>query len=134
MRRQNSMNFTITIHGEDTELTPAVQALVSALAQGNSAVKVDKPVTKSRVKPASEATVKDVTVETPAEDAEEEEAETEEVEGAIPTDVELRAKAAGIKAADRPKIKALLTEFGVTNLTAVPDGLRFEFMKRLDAI
>lgn len=54
----------------------------------------------------------------------------------IPTDVELRAKAkeVGTTAGKKAAIKALLTEYGVSNITAVPEEQRVAFMAALEKI
>lgn len=50
-----------------------------------------------------------------------------------PKPEELRAKAAQLsKAGKREEVKALLSEFEVGSVTAVPEGRRADFMKRLE--
>lgn len=130
------MSVQIIINGENA--TEAIKEL-STLAQsmGGSApiaAVVEKVAPKSKVKPASETTAKDVT---PAEKVETEEVEPDQAEEVeVITDVDLRAKAqeVGADPANKPKIKALLNEYGVSNLTAVPNAQRAEFIKRLNAI
>lgn len=126
------MQFTITITGEKNELADGLAILKAVMGEqvggGSVTAVIDKPKAV-RNTPKAVDTVKDE----PA-------AEVEQVEiagadlGEIPTDVDLRAKASTISAANRPKIKELLTEYGVANLTAVPDEQRIEFMERLNAL
>lgn len=124
------MNITLTINAETPgELREAISGLAAFGGVPATTVdKPDKPAKSNRTKPAEtppEKVEDDADQDTSNDDGDSEE---------IPTDVELRAKASGIDAANRPKIKALLTEFGVSNLTAVPDESRVEFMQRLNAL
>lgn len=129
------MQFVITITGEKHELGDGLAILKAVMGEqvggGSVTAVIDKP---KAVRNTPKAV--DHVKEEPA--AEVEQVEQVEIAGAdlgeIPTDVDLRAKASTISAASRPKIKALLTEYGVANLTAVPEEQRIEFMERLNAL
>lgn len=128
------MQFTITITGEKNELADGLAILKAVMGDQVGGGSVTAKVDKSKTNRANK------TVDPPAEDESNESNDVEQVEiagadlGEIPSDVDLRAKASTISAANRPKIKALLTEYGVANLTAVPDEQRIEFMERLNAL
>lgn len=125
------MQFTITITGEKNELADGLAILKAVMGEQVGGGSVTASVEKT--KPSRTTKAVDPVKEEPS-------AEVEQVEiaaadlGETPSDVDLRAKASTISAANRPKIKALLTEYGVTNLTAVPDEQRIEFMERLNAL
>lgn len=134
------MQFTITISGEGEELTPAVKALVAALAGADAEVKVEAPkTTKKRKEKENKAKAVETPTEPEEEKKEEEKKEEEKTEEAevveIITPETLRSKAAEVaKAGKRDEVKALLDEFGAKNVTSVAEDKRAEFMQRLEEL
>lgn len=134
------MQFSITITGEDKELTPAVQALVAALAEGNAYVTVGKPNAepekpkRNRTAPKNEEPTKPDSEEdkSDADDQSDDDGNVEE----IPTVVELRAKAQEVGTTPEAKkaIKALLDKYESASISNVPEDKRSAFMAELGKI
>lgn len=98
---------------------------------GRQTKPVDDPKPEPE-KPAGEPEAEPIQEDDPAP----EESDPDVTDEPIPSVVDLRAKAAevGADAAKKPKIKALLDEFQVPNITAVPENRRAEFLRRLSAL
>lgn len=132
------MPVQITITGENAkEALQEIGGLASALV-GSKKESAAEPVVKA------ETTPKQTKNETKSEAVKESEASPETGaatstdsadEGNIPTNTELRAVAtekAG--AVGKAKVKALLDKYEVSNVTALPDDKRSEFLKELEEL
>lgn len=132
------MPVQITINGADAaESLKELSALAAGLTGAASASVVVEPTgkpkrtTKGATKPDKPA---DPVEETESKPDEADPDQTDETDDAVEeiTDVDLRAKASEVaKSGKQAEVKALLTEFGVPNVTALPQNKRAQFMKRL---
>ena len=146
------MPVQITINGENAEQAIQELAVLSTGIIGKPAAfvtapetpKADKPTFKVperiRTKPepakAPPTTPPDPKDE-PADDALEADTDVDAADEPIPTDVELRelARQIGSKGPEgKAAIKALLSKYGVPNITAVPDNKRIAFKRDLEAL
>ncbi|MNM64181.1 hypothetical protein D3C81_755680 [compost metagenome] len=134
------MSVEIKIFGENAkealqEIGGLASALVGSTPKKEAAViaePTDKPK-RSRAtttKPETPAEPDEPEKEEPQTDAGEDDSSED-----IPDDVKLRAAAAeAAKTAGKVKVKALLDEYGVPNVTALPDDKRVSFLRDLEGL
>lgn len=127
------MQFTITISGEKQELADGLAILKAMMGEQIGDGEVTATV-KPESKKTSKSTKSDKPVKSdPVEEPETEVSEDEEVEEI--TDVDLRAAASKVaKAGKQDDVKALLKEFDVANVTALPQKDRAKFIKKLEEL
>lgn len=132
------MSVQITINGENaTEAISEFAVLSAAFTGGTTAVTTTKPAELSK----SVETTKTEEPKSAASETEQTNTQDESSggDGAIPTIVELRAKASEVSKAkpdksNGPKVKALLAEYGYTAVSDIEEKDRVAVMKGLEAI
>lgn len=117
------MPITITIEAADAK---EVRQLVQDLADTITGMKDEDIPADTKVS----------TLEQPEPKDDQEQAEKQESAKPenVPTVEEIRAKAQALGVGKKSEIKALLDEFGVKNLSAIPEDHRAEFMSRLEEL
>lgn len=124
------MPVQITITGENAkEALQEIGGLAAALVGA-------APVTDKQKAKAQAATKPEPKKEEPKQpEADEPEAGNADSDEEIPDDVKLRAAAsAAASKAGKPAVKALLDQYEVANVTAVPKEQRLAFLKELEAL
>lgn len=127
------MPVQITITGDNAkEALQEIGGLASALV-GASAPATDKPAktTKTTTKPAE--TKKEEQKKPETEDLDQD--NTGDGDAEIPDDVALRAAALEkTKVVGKVKVKALLDQYGVPNVTGLPNDKRLDFLRDLEGL
>lgn len=128
------MNITLHIEAvSPAELQEAIAGL-AGITGGTTPIQPEKPKSPARTKVEKQPDTKS---EEPTKQEEPTNDSTEDAsDEAIPTVVELRAAAQekGKTAEGKRAIKALLDEFGSKSISDVPENVRAEFMRRLEAL
>jgi hypothetical protein len=134
MRRQNDMKWTLTIEGDGhSELTPAVKALVAALAQANENLTINTSV-QAASNPMQPPQTVQAPISTPVTDPGLAATQVPTTTQTYTLDQLAVAATQLVDAGRREELVGLLASFGVQALTALPKEQYGAFATQLRAM